>query len=120
MDTRDELRELRATALIIADDAYGEPVAVLAATKHAGDCTGQPHTCLVCEADKYRELAEATMKADTAAGYALVPLEATDEMVNIGLVKHWPDIEPYPLPTNGDRMQNAINAAIATGNILRK
>ena len=55
-------------------------------------------------------LAEATMKAEEAAGLAVVPLKATEEMVKASQTAVGYSINhPY---------RNITNAAIAKGNIL--
>ena len=109
--TRDDLRELRARAMMKAHgDLYTDEQSLdlyMNADTHSGDCTKQAWTCNRCFADVYRKQAEATMKAEEAAGLAVVPLNATEEMRDAAL------------HTAGG-VRKEITAANAAGNILTK
>ena len=87
--TRDELRELRAQAL------------------HERWAGGRITWEKLREdrKDSYRTLAEATMKAEEAAGIASVPLEATEAMIQHAHCHSF--------------ISNKINAAIDVGNLLK-
>ena len=60
--------------------------------------------------ENYEAEAEATMKAEEAAGLASVPLEATEEMIKAF----------QRTASRGRDCPDAIEAAIATGNLLTK
>lgn len=118
--TRDELRELRARAAWAADGndiAFQKPVAWTDEEWHAMPVEERGMCCGEWNRDKYRKQAEATMKAEEAAGIASVPLEATEEMIQHAL-GHVIGEHGRSLQIEDDR--RTINAANAAGNLLTK
>ena len=106
--TRDELRELRARALCLDEspDQIGS----------RGSCEGgciHPAAGSVCP---YLSGAEATMKAEDAAGLAVVPKKITDEMEDSWWDAHDAIGEFWGQFVAGD----TTNAANHAGNLLRE
>ena len=105
LTTRDELRESRARAL--CKEAGAEPD--LMEPSYGDDPTDttidgeQWHL----QWRDWESAAEATMKAEEAAGLASVPLEATGKMI---------DAYYY---ANPGKLVRHLEAAIATGNLLK-
>ena len=84
---------------------------VLAKTTHDRECEDGEY-CDFCWANREREVARATMEDDRAAGYALVPREATETMISCARIEH----ETLP---KWEDLLNGINAAIAEGDVLK-
>ena len=114
--TRDKLVEVMARVRCAADTEHGDGAApaIFDVTEHRGDCTNEPFSCALCHANEYREAVGRDFSALSAAGYALVPLEATEEMADAAL--------NTPLTEQGTMATTCrqINAANAKGNILEE
>ena len=102
--------------------------AIFDATDHRGDCTGECFTCPLCEANDYREMARAILEHFRAAGFALVPVEATEEMIEAGTLveeRVASDLENYvsgvtPDWDTGMKVNAVTEAAIKAGDVLRE
>lgn len=75
-----EMIEQVAKAIFDADDE-GSSGDIFKETRHSGDCIHEAHTCLVCLAEIYREMARAALQAMR---------KRTEAMKNAGLVP-WND-----------------------------
>ena len=110
--TRDKLVEVMARMRCAADTEHGDGAApaIFDVTEHRGDCTNEPFSCALCHANEYREAVDRDFSALSAAGYAVVPLEATEEMATAAQLGY---------TTMMKHVQRRINAASAEGNILK-
>ena len=62
---------------------------------------------LPCASYRVKSVARAALTA--ALDHMMEPSEG---VISAGLVAHWPDLDPYPLPTNGDRMRDSLQAML--------
>ena len=74
--------ERRARALMLQAKGKASAEYHFSLKDHAKLCETHPESCGYCHAESFRLAARATMESDHAAGLALVPVEATETMVD--------------------------------------